>query len=296
MGNGTTAGWMARAVPLTSSQSRRALAAIRRRAARPTADSPTATAYATELLLGRTGRLNARLPQDKDLRRLARSVEKTTGVDDAWPHVVSAYRTLVDVESHGVGRIAGGTTTILAKLTAAPLLHPPNDQVLEIGTLYGLFACAMHRQLLRRGIDAEMTIVDPLTGLQEQPGHAASVDASRSPVTRQVVEGNLRLAGVPAERRRVLPGYSTDDHIRQIVADRRYGMVVVDGDHSAEGVLKDLAWVEALTIEGGIVVLDDFGSARWPGVELAVTQHLAGGSRFSMLGRIGNSAYLRAST
>ena len=71
-------------------------------------------------------------------------------------------------------------------------------------------------------------------------------------------------------------------------------MIVIDGDHSAAGAAADLELAEKIAAVGGVVVLDDYGDKKWPGVEQAVTAHLAGPTRFELLGAVSTSAFLRA--
>ena len=71
--------------------------------------------------------------------------------------------------------------------------------------------------------------------------------------------------------------------------------MIIDGDHSAEGVAIDLVLAETIVAPDGIVVLDDYGDSNWPGVEQAVEAHLAAGStRFDLVGAVATSAFLRA--
>jgi hypothetical protein len=209
-------------------------------------------------------------------------------------HVAVGVVTLLELEARGLGRIAGGTPNVVGKLTTTPLLDPPNDEVLEIGTLFGLFASGLHRQLCRRGRAPKLTIVDPLDGVQLQPGHKDGPDQTTVPVVEAVLRHNLRLSGVPDDDVRVLRGFSSDKQVRALAGDRQYGVVVVDGDHSAEGVASDLEWVEKLVAPGGVVVLDDYGDKKWPGVQGAADTHLEGTTRLSMIGVVASSAFLRA--
>jgi len=253
--------------------------------------------YAMELLLGRDGRgTGDRLPRKAQIMELCRQITEVTGHTKPYAQVALAYRTLVELELRGVGRLAGSTSNILGKLTTTPLLAPPNGTVLEIGTLYGLFSGGLARQLARQGIEADLTIVDPLADIQLQPDRARfGSDPSGSPVSETVARTNLRLAGVDPARLRLHRGFSTDPAVQQAVSDRSYGVVVIDGDHSEEGVRKDLAWAEEITAAGGIVVMDDYGDDGWPGVQAALDGHLAaGGSRLELLGTVSTSAFLRA--
>ena len=44
---------------------------------------------------------------------------------------------------------------------------------------------------------------------------------------------------------------------------------------------------------GAIVIMDDFGDPKWPGVERATRRYLAEGGRLELLGSAATSAYLR---
>lgn len=250
---------------------------------------------ALNLLLDGTGRGTARMPSWADLGKLEREIAAITGDREAAKrNVHCAFRVLVAFESLGVGRIAGSTGNICGKLATIPLLDAPNDDVLEIGTLYGLFAAGLLRMLERVGRSPQLTVVDPLIGNQLQPGATMRGDASGTPVDEKAVRINLALAGAAGAAARIQVGFSTDPAVRAAIADRPYGVVVVDGDHSYEGVRADLAWAEQIVAPGGLVVLDDYGDRRWPGVQQALDEHLAGSTRFTLLGRVATSGYVRA--
>lgn len=230
------------------------------------------------------------------LERLYAEVTALSGDRDAAVRNVSAaFRLLVALESLGVGRIAGGTMNICGKLGTIPLLDPPNDEVLEIGTLYGMFSAGLVRMLERDGRGPNLTIVDPFAGVQLQPGTEQRPDPTGTPVDEHAVRTNLGLAGPAGAAARIQRGYSEDPGTRAAVSDRRYGVIVVDGDHSAKGVAQDLEWAEEIAAPGGIVVLDDYGDPHWPGIKAALDDHLKGETRFTYLGKAAHSAYLRAS-
>ncbi|GAB3673304.1 class I SAM-dependent methyltransferase [Angustibacter aerolatus] len=248
---------------------------------------------ALDLLLGADSNRSTRLLRHHQALALAREVTAVTGAEKPWGAVAAAYRTAVDLELHGIARIAGGLTNVVGKLATVPLLRPPSGEVLEIGVLYGLFAAGLHRQLARTGAVPSLTLVDPFAGVQLQPGTESATDPTGSPVSETVARRNLALGGVPADGFRLVTGYSGDAAVRAQVADRRYGVVVVDGDHSFEGVRADLLWVQDLLEPGGVVVLDDYGDPRWPGVQQATDEHLREHTGLRMLGRVSTSAFLR---
>jgi hypothetical protein len=249
-----------------------------------------------ELLLDGSGRGMARMPAAGHLANLTKQITSITDDEvSAKRNVACAFRVLVALEALGVGRVAGGTMNICGKLATIPILKAPNDEVLEIGTLYGLFAAALLRMLERAGRDPVLTVVDPLIGIQHQGGTIARPDASGTPVREAAVRTNLALAGAAGVAARVRRGYSTDPEVREGVSDRSYGVIIVDGDHSRDGVAADLEWVENIAAAGGVVVLDDYGDDKWRGVQAALDEHLKSGrSRLTLLGTVATSAYLRA--
>ncbi|MFS8200882.1 class I SAM-dependent methyltransferase [Streptomyces sp. CWNU-52B] len=248
-----------------------------------------------ELLLDGTGRGVSRLPAQVHLDRAIAELASVTGDrTGAERNIAQSFRLLIALESLGVGRIAGGTMNICGKLSAVPLLDPPNDEILEIGTLYGMFGAALIRMMERSGRDPHLTIVDPLAGLQLQPGTTEGADPTGVPVRGAAVRTNLSLVGAAGAAARVQQGFSEDPEVRALVADRSYGVIIVDGDHSAAGVGADLEWAEQIAAPGGIVVLDDFGHPKWPGIKEAYEKHMATDTRLKFLGQVANSGYLRA--
>ncbi|MBT0772485.1 class I SAM-dependent methyltransferase [Kineosporia sp. J2-2] len=252
-----------------------------------------APGYAVDLLLGSQGRRSTRLISEERLRELAAQVARASSAPDAYGRVVQAYRTLFELELRGVGRLAGGAPNILGKLATTPLLSPPNGEILEIGTLFGLFSGGMARQISRIGLNYQLTIIDPLADVQLQVTELKA-DTSGSPVTETVVRENLSLAGVDPKRMRLVKGFSEDPQVQAAVSDRQYGVIVIDGDHSATGVANDLRFAEKVAAPGGIVVLDDYGDRNWPGVQDATDNHLTGETRFDLVGVVATSAFLRA--
>jgi predicted O-methyltransferase YrrM len=254
--------------------------------------------FSSSLLLGKGAKFGDRVVGANGFDKLVRQVVDLTGTDPVATrrHLQVAYRSVILAEARSLGRIAGSTLNILGKLVTPRLLGPPNGRVLEIGTLFGVFGGALVHELSRAGGHVELTVVDPLEGVQLQGGHVPTADVSGTPVSEPVVRHNLEAAGLHEPRFRIVEGYSTDEAVRHAVGDRTYGLVIVDGDHSEEGVKADLEWVESLVEPGTIVVLDDYGDARWPGVQAATDKHLMHSQVLLLAGLVSTSAYLIAAT
>lgn len=247
----------------------------------------------SELILGRRGRIHDRRVGAEHLSQL--EAELLGLVSDCDPNLAlaEAMRCLIVAETSGTGRIAGTTQNVLGKLAAIRVLDPPGGEALEIGTLYGLFATSLLRQFAKTGRVWSFTAVDPLSGLQEQPSGSAGDPNYQVPVVPAVFWQNLQSQGF-AERSRLVQGRSTDPAIKEAVGDRRYGLIIIDGDHSFDGVLNDLYLAEDVSQPGGIIVVDDYGDRNWPGVNRALDHFLSLDVSLALLGKIATSAILQA--
>ncbi|MGW7366145.1 class I SAM-dependent methyltransferase [Streptomyces sp. NPDC054841] len=246
--------------------------------------------YGLGLLLDHSGRDGHRMPTATQLDTLVREVTTATGAsaDHARRDLTVAYRTVVALEALGVGRIAGSTSDVCGKLATVPLLAPPNEDVLEIGTQHGLFATALLRMLHRAGVEPRLTIVDPLAGVAVPAGAPV-------PVREDVVRANLALCGSRSgAQARIQRGAFGDPEVRAAVSDVRYGVIVLAGDPSVQGVLGDLERAEELAAEGAVVILDGHGDDTRPGVSEALGKRLANGSRLKLMGLVAGTAFLRA--
>jgi Methyltransferase domain len=252
--------------------------------------------YSTGLLLGRGIKFGDRVVGPTSYGQLVTQIADLTGIDEttARRHLHVAYRTMIEAEARSLGRIAGSTLNILGKLVTPRLLGPPNGRILEIGTLFGVFGGALVQEMSRTGGAVELTVVDPLEGVQLQSGTGSHLDISGTPVSHSVVQRNLEIAGLREPGFRIVRGFSGDREVRGQAGDRTYGVIIIDGDHSEAGVAADLEWIEKLIEPGTVVVLDDYGDARWPGVQSATDKHLADSTKLALAGVVSTSAYLIA--
>lgn len=248
--------------------------------------------FTVDTLLG-AGARTSRILNPGRYRTLVTEMTELTGRKNLGDRTQHAFRLLLHQEGQGLGRIAGSTYNILGKLVVPPLLNPPPGRILEIGTLYGLFSPSLVQQFRRVGEFRSLTVVDPFAGVQLQPGTASGGDQTGTPVTQEVAHRNLLASGLRPDELEVVCGFSDDAAVQEQVGARDYAVVVIDGDHSEEGVYRDLWWVETITAPGGVVVMDDFGDPRWEGVERAARRYLADGGRLELLGTASTSAYLR---
>jgi predicted O-methyltransferase YrrM len=180
------------------------------------------------------------------------------------------------------GRIATTINAMMLRLLAMRSLGPAAElKVLEIGTLFGIGAGLLHAF---RGPDigrVRLTLVDPLSGYYAK----GMLDpATGVPITAETVLDNLTRLRVPREDVVLLRGLSQDPQIRAEAARSRYDVLVIDGDHSREGVRRDFELYASLVEPGGIVLFDDYDTKDWPEVKEAVDRLLADAEGWTWLG------------
>lgn len=224
---------------------------------------------------------------------LAKQIRSLTGVGQVYATMQLAYRLIIDHETRGLGRIAGSNYNVIGKLVAPLLLEAPAGPLLEIGTLFGVFSPALIRMFRGIGEFRTLTVVDPLEGTQIQPGTAGGGDPTGTPVTYDIAQRNMIELGLQPDEFRMIKGYSTDPAVQQQAADQEYSVIIIDGDHSEDGVHRDLWWTQEIAAPGAIIVMDDFGDPKWAGIDRALRRYLDEGGAFELIGSAATSAYLR---
>jgi predicted O-methyltransferase YrrM len=176
-------------------------------------------------------------------------------------------------------------TLVLSTQTAAGV----KGDVLEIGSYHGLSTVFIARCIQ----DAERLVV---CDSFEAPTEGDDSAAPPSPESvRAVVE---RFAGtLPGDQLDVRAGRSDTLNLE----DLSLRFAHVDGGHSHDVALHDLRLVSRHLAPGGVIVVDDYGHAAWPGVTTAADQFLIENSGFVVMADVnrwsesGRKLYLRCS-
>ena len=134
--------------------------------------------------------------------------------------------------------------------------------VVELGSWMGASAIAMARMVRRWG--GTVTCVDTWCGELDQNG-ASPEPAGKSPLMLLSCARSMVQAGISASVR-LIPATTLDAAAHwQLPIDFLY----VDAGHGYHDVKSDLdAWVPHVR-RGGVIVGDDYGHYRYPGVKLA---------------------------
>lgn len=132
-----------------------------------------------------------------------------------------------------IGVLFGGS--VLAKLSALESVERNNQLVIAIDPFSGYYG----------------KVLDPTSGLE---------------VTLDNFKKNLRKFSVNEDRCLILPKLSTDIEVLNSVKDFNVVSLMIDGDHTFDGIKKDWTNYSKFVIKGGLCIIDDYKENQWPDV------------------------------
>lgn len=159
-----------------------------------------------------------------------------------------------------VGWVAPGALTAMYVLMRAQEEFGVTGHIGEIGVHHGRYFLAMaalsrsSERLVAIDIFEDQHLNIDKSGLGDRGQFLANV-ASHGPA-----DAARRLSVVKADSTKMRPAQLRD------AALGRYRFFSVDGGHTVHHVMNDIALAEATLADGGIVSVDDFFNADWPGI------------------------------
>ncbi len=208
-------------------------------------------------------------------------------------HLKYLERKLQVIEGLCEGRLAGSVDDAVGRALAGYLVKAKELRVLEIGVLFGVGAAFMHHALSPRHERVVLTLLDPFQGYY---GNDHLDPLTGLPVTRAAVERNMARCGIDAGDVEILEGFSHEEAIRESAEQKGpYHIIVIDGDHTSEGVRADFEGYADMLRSGGLLVIDDYGSDDWPAVTAFVDEIVRTDPRFKSLVVIGKTAVFKRS-
>jgi glycosyltransferase involved in cell wall biosynthesis len=226
-------------------------------------------------------RPHARRLDDDKLHIFQKSWIKTFGLDLSKSQLAYMAHKICLAEDVAEGRLAAPVETMLLRLLASHSLKGEALEILEIGTLFGVGAACLFN--LRAPIDRELSLslLDPMEGYY---GRSLRDPITGAPVCEQVLARNLAALGVPDERWRLIKRLSTDEEAVKLAGERCYDMVIIDGDHSVDGVARDFELYGPMVKPGGILVFDDYDTEDWPSIKPFVDEYVRPRAEWNWIG------------
>jgi len=200
-------------------------------------------------------------------------------------------RKLQVIEGLCEGRLAGSVDDAIARALAAKTWTGTEIRVLEIGVLFGIGAIYMQQVLAPFYERVQLTLLDPFDGYY---GKDHLDPLTGQPVTRAMLERNLRRFSIKDDDVTIIDQFSTEDTAMESARNESpFAVVIIDGDHSFEGVKADFELYADMVAIGGVLIIDDYGSKDWPQVTAYTKDVIEHDARFKMVAVIGKTAVFR---
>lgn len=223
---------------------------------------------------------SARFVNDDEQRFLLEAANSQLGL--GWiteRHLLYLQHAVPVLEGRLRGRLAAPTAAMVLRALVV-MAAPDPTRVLEIGTLYGHSAAFLHEMVKPRKVSFHQTVIDPFFGYygQDNPDLFTPI-----PVIEEVFLENLRRVGAAEDDFTVVVGLAENDQVRARLRDERYEVLVIDGDHSFEGVKRDFENYSDHVVPGGFVIIDDYQGPSWPDVTRYVDETVFTDPRFEII-------------
>ena len=177
------------------------------------------------------------------------------------------------IEAMSVGRLATPIETILLRCLATLSINTTDQTVrlLEIGTLFGLGSSIIYDICRANSKTVELHLIDPLFGYYSEGNRDIMLNIN---VNSTIVRNNLALLNIPDEHIILYEGLSTDREIIASVTQQQFDIILIDGDHSLEGVKMDFEYYHSSVKNGGYILFDDYNNPAWPDIKKYVDDEI----------------------
>jgi len=192
----------------------------------------------------------------------------------------------IQVERNCVGRLATTVQDAIARQLVAECVPGDRICILEIGALYGVSLAILYNHAVTRFVETKVVCLDPFDGY-----YGTAIDAVlNQPVDDLTFKRNMQLANVPEPDYQIIKHYSAALEAQAAARELKFNVLIIDGDHSYEGVAFDFNTYFPMLEPGGYVIFDDYNAKEWPDVTRFVDGDLRNVSNFEYLGSVSRTA------
>jgi tetratricopeptide (TPR) repeat protein len=180
------------------------------------------------------------------------------------------------IKGRHCGNLGDKACQYLAVADFARARAPLRLDNLEIGTLFG-GSCLMKLFALRDfGIAGNIVCIDPMSGFYGQETDVIS----GLPVTSEIFFENLYRFGFSKETVELRQFRSDAPEAIAGLEKNHFATLMIDGDHSYEGVQNDWHLYSQFVENAGMVLIDDYAEPAWPHVTIFVQEIQKVANRF----------------
>ncbi len=188
---------------------------------------------------------------------------------------------ICQIEDVSFGRLATTIEDAMLRVLVAMSIKKESVSILEIGALYGIALAAYYNCLRGFFSSAHLTAIDPLEGFYEKNKLDFIIG---TPINKNVFEHNMVVNNIPPESLKLIQALSTDKNALSEAKKRKYDLLIIDGDHSYEGVKFDFENYSKFVNVGGFIFFDDYNKKDWPGVVEFVDEVVKNKKNYHLLG------------
>ena len=145
--------------------------------------------------------------------------------------------------------------------------------ILEIGTLFGIGAAAVYEAASNECENVHLMVIDPLDGYYASGSRDILTGAQVSETT---LRQNWSLAPIPEKDFTIIKHLSTNRAAIEAARKREYDVLIIDGDHSFDGVKFDFENYAPMVRPGGYILFDDYDVPEWPDIKRYVDSEIVG--------------------
>jgi len=162
------------------------------------------------------------------------------------------------------GRLATSVETVVLRCLVGLAPRRAEISILEIGTLFGVGAAAVYEAAANECDSVHLTVIDPLDGYYAS-GHRDILTGAR--VSETTLRHNWSRAPIPEENYTIIKHLSTDTAAIEEACQREYDVLIIDGNHSFDGVKFDFEHYGPMVRQGGYILFDDYDVEEWPDIK-----------------------------
>jgi len=214
------------------------------------------------------------------------------GLQVTKPSLAYLAHRIRTLEQNSLGRLATEIQAAVLRTLVSSAVRSEKLEILEIGTLFGVGLAMLYEYNIGRYERIHVTALDPLDGYYKEnvPDSVLNI-----PVTRATFWRNMETAGIPREDVTLIPHLSTTSEAMEATGKKKYDLLVIDGDHTYDGVKADFDNYHMFVADDGYIIFDDYGTTAWPDVKSFVDAEVMPRDDFIFIGAEWRTAIFKAS-
>ena len=211
-------------------------------------------------------RFNRNLDRDK-INSLIQEWQSTLDIKISEDKLAYMAHKIWLIEGTCSGRLATNVEDEIIRCLIAAYVGQEGLRGMEIGALFGVNICCLKELASPYCKSFHLTVVDPLEGYYAKQPHDILVD---EPINEEIFWKNIGRYCKKSEVR-LIKKYTYDMDARNF-GKRTFNYVLIDGDHTYDGVKVDFELIKDFVEPGGYILFDDYNTKHWPDVKTYVDE------------------------